>query len=227
MSFWGSLLGAAASFIPVVGPAIGAGIGALTGAGGGGNSKQYDPLANPTVQNLLKGLGSPSVEDPATKQAQDYYSTVLHGGEEATRSLLGPDVSTILSQYDQAAKTAAELGPKGGGRTAIEAEAPFQKAGAYGKLLASAKATAGAGLTTIGGQQTAAATARRGQDVSTLSSVLGGSSEQQRLQFEQNQANAKAFGQLGSGIGSTLVNLLNKPKSSSGTPATSAGGDSW
>src|SRR5665213_881656 len=219
MSFWSSLAGAAASFIRVVGPAIGGLIGGLGGAGGGngtGSSSKYDPLANPTVQNLLTGLNTPSTEDPATKQASDYYSTVLHGGQDATRSLLGPDVSTILGQYDQASKAAAELGPKGGGRTAVEAEAPFQKAGAYGKLLAGAKSTAAQGLAGIGASQTAAATARRGQNVSTLGTVVSGSSEQQKLLYGQNQQNAQAYGQLGNGIGSSLVSLLNKKSSSSG-----------
>ncbi len=155
MGFWstlGGIVGTAASFIPGVGPIAGGlikaatGIGgmvgdAVTGGGPGGSgggllpvdaSKNPNGTSDPAVQQGLNDLQGP----------KSYLNGVLNGSQEQTEGLLAPEVSTVLGQYDNAAKTAAELGPRGGGRTAILAEAPFKKVAAYGTALAGAKKTA-------------------------------------------------------------------------------------
>lgn len=214
MSFWSSLASIGTSFIPVVGPALSAGIGALTGSGK--QTTANNPLNNPQIQQLLASIKTPATEDTATSTAQGFYKTVLGGSQEATSALLGPDVSTVLSQYDNASKTAAELGPRGGGRAQIQAKAGFEKAGVYGKMLAGAKEGAAKGLLDIGASQTAAKTARRGQDVSTLGAVLGGQTSANQLAFEQQKEKNAQFGELGQGIGSFLTNMLNQRKKGGG-----------
>lgn len=231
MSLWGTIAGIAGSLIPgigpVVGPLLGAGVNAFTGGSSSSNpsSAANNPTSSPQIQALMKSLGSEGGEtNSATDEAQGFYKKVLGGDQESTRSLLGPDVDTVLSQYDNAAKAAVNLGPRGGGRTAILAEAPFKKAGVYGNILGQAKTTAAQGLTTIGGQKQAASTARRGQDVSELSVLTSGQESADRLAYEKETANNKAYGDLGSGIGSFLTNLIKNggiKKSINAAPSSS------
>jgi len=227
MSFWSNLAGIGASLIPGVGAIAGPLVGGLLGGigGGGKTNPAADPLNNPQVQALLKGLQTPATTDPATSQASGYYRTILNGGQDATTSLMGPEVSTVLGQFDNASKAAAELGPRGGGRAAIQAETPFKKTGAYVDLLGKAKQGAAQGLAGIGCQQTAAQTARRGQDVSTLGSILGGRTS---LAEQQNQFNQENASGLGKGIGGLLTNVLSGTKfgkGKSGGGGTPVGGD--
>lgn len=216
MSFWGTLAGIGSSLIPGVGPFIAPLVGGVVnkftdkgtpGAGSGGNGQQYSP----EVQALMASLKAPGAtgDNSATDSAEGFYKTILQGGQSETRALLGPDVDTILAQYDNAAKAAANLGPRGGGRAQVMADAGFQKAGAYGKLLGQAKTSAATGLANIGGEKMQAKTAKRGQDVSQLGALLGGKSAADRLAFEQQQAKDAQYGEMGKGIGSFLTNLLN------------------
>lgn len=222
MSFWGTLASIGSSFIPGVGPLIapliGGAVNGLTGGGGGGTGSTGTAPLSPEVQALLKTLKAPGTgaDNSATNEAEGYYNTILHGSQENTRSLLGPDVDTIMSQYDNASKASAELGPRGGGRTAIQAEAPFKKAGVYGQLVGQAKKGAAEGLTTIGGQKTAAATARRGQTAGVLGTLTGANTAANQLAFDKQQEQNKQYGTLGKGIGGILTNLINGKKNSGG-----------
>lgn len=215
MSFWGTLAGIGSSLIPGVGPFIAPLVGGVvnkfTDKGGGGQAGTDGAALSPEIQALLKSLKAPGADgtNSATNTAEGFYKTVLGGSQEDTRSLLGPDVDTILSQYDNAAKAASNFGPRGGGRAAIMAEAPFKKTGAYGELLGKAKQTAAGGLTEIGGQKTAAKSAKRGQDVGILNSLQSGKNNSDYLQFQKDQAKAKQYSDLGSGIGGFLTNLIN------------------
>lgn len=223
MSFWGTLAGIGSSLIPGVGPFIaplvGGVVNKLTDGGGGSGTANGANPNQPEIDKLFKSINAPGAigDNSATAGAEGFYKTVLQGSQDNTRALLGPDVDTILGQYDNAAKAVANLGPRGGGRDATLADASFNKIGAYGKLLGQVKSKAAEGLTTIGGQKTAAASAKRGQDVSELSSLVGNQNSANELAFQKQQAKDKQYSQLGSGIGGFLTNLLNgKNKGSSG-----------
>lgn len=213
MSFWSQLAGIGASMIPgvgaIAGPLVGGLLGGIGGGGKNATSASTNPLNNPQIQQLLASLKTPATMDPATSQASSFYRTVLGGGQDATTALMAPEVSTVLGQFDNASKAAAELGPRGGGRAAIQAETPFKKAGAYVDLLGRAKQTAAQGLAGIGAGQTTAATARRGQDVSTLGTIMGGQTELARQQAEFQHGDVAG---LGKGIGSMLTNILSGTK---------------
>ena len=225
MGFWstlGGIVGTAASFIPGVGPIAGGlikaatGIGgvvgdAVTGAGGESSllpvdaSKMPSPATNPAVTAGLATLQGP----------KSYLQGVLGGSQEQTEGLLSPEVSTILGQYDNAAKTASELGPRGGGRTATLAEAPFKKVAAYGTALAGAKKTALDELPKIGEAEAG----------------IGNTQEQLTNQFKLGQANVnegqnrnilsaneqrnKAYNDIGSGIGGILTRIITGSKGKS------------
>lgn len=227
MSFWGTLAGIGTSLIPGVGPFIaplvGGAVNALTGSGSKGTANGANPYS-PEVQSLLSSINAPGSkpDNSATDSAEGFYKTILQGSQDNTRALLGPDVDTILGQYDNAAKAAANLGPRGGGRDAVLADSNFQKAGAYGKLLAGAKSTAAQGLTAIGGQKIAANTAANGQKVSELNALVGGTNSANELAFQKQQAQDAQYSKLGSGIGSFLTNLLKGNKG--GTSGGGGGG---
>lgn len=235
MGFWSSFAKIAGniggSFIgdPMLGSQVVGGIQALTGwdtgqgsgGSGGGNgggggmlpvdaSKQPNQVANPAVQQGLDTLQGP----------KSYLNGVMNGSQEETQGLLSPEVSTVLSQYDNAAKTAAELGPRGGGRTAILAEAPFKKAAAYGTALAGAKKQAIDTLPKIGESE-----AQIGNTQTQLNNQfkLGQSNvnaEQNRNILTEQAEKNKAYSSLGSGIGGLLTNIITGQKSGASPSAT-------
>ena len=208
--------------MPFLAPAlpalIGTGISAIGGlfGGKGGSSGSAAGVSSNDLANFSKEA---MTINPYSKQATgdiapvtQYYKTALGGNEGALRDLLGPEVSTVMGQYDTAAKTSAELGPRGGGRNAIMAEAPFQKAAAYGKALAGARTGAATGLLQAGqaeGQIAAGETAARNQVLSTLT----------QAQEEANKRRSSLFGQIGSGLGSIFAPGLSKLFGGGGSPS--------
>ncbi len=208
MGIFSSLLGA----IPVVGPALSAGLSIGQGVSGlinnargkggsssssGGGKYEDDPSLDPaSVVAPAKG------EDPRSIQAGQFNSTVLNGSQEATQSLLGPDVSTILDQYDNAAKAAEEFGPRGGGRALASAQAPFQKVAAYGKLLGGAKTKAADSLAQQGNQ-------KRQADIDLLRTLLSNQQTTRKINYDVDGRDQGNYGDIGSSIGDMLVTVLN------------------
>jgi hypothetical protein len=228
MGFWstlGGIVGTAAGFIPGIGPIAKGVIQAASGIGGMVGDKLTSGGTNNVGGGLSVDAGKPYTS-PAVQQGLDtldsskgYLQGVMGGSQEQTQGLLGPEVSTVLGQYDQAAKTAAELGPRGGGRTAILAEAPFKKVAAYGQALAGAKKTALEQLPKIGEAE----------------ANIGTQQEQLNNQFKLGQANVnvgqnrniltgqqeqnKAYGDIGSGIGGILTRVILGNKGGGGSPS--------
>jgi len=214
MGFWsilGSIAGSAISLIPGVGPiagalikgagAVGGGVAdALTTKSGGSGATQGGMLS------VDAGKSDPGLADASQTlgQAKGYYQKALGGSQEEMEGLLGPEVSTVLGQYDNAAKTAAELGPRGGGRTAILAEAPFKKAGVYGQQLAGAKKGAVEGLTTIGQAQGQIGQAQNQFKLGQAGVNAGQNSSILRA----NEAKAKSYNDIGAGIGGILTRII-------------------
>lgn len=135
------------------------------------------------------------------KSAGDFYKNILGGSLEDTQKLLGPQVSTVMKQYDSAAKSAANLGPRGGGKAGVLASAQTGKAGAYGDLLSKALPGAAQGEAGVGSAQAGVGTSLLGQENALEGSVIG---EQGRAASQ----NAQALGGLGSGLGKWLASKL-------------------
>lgn len=263
-----SLIPGVGSFL---GPVVGGLMGGLGGSGTSGGSTM-DPAITKNLKNLYgtadtssttgldyakTGMGTidkampgidQGISDIGTGQADlgtagSFFKTILNGSREDTQKLLGPEVSTVLSQYDNAAKTASELGPRGGGRTGVMAEAETGKAGAYGKLLGSALPGAATGLSQIGSaegqlgsEKGQLATAKGqlgvaqgqigtdlvGKGISALGPGQAGQTAADKLRAEQMSG-------LGSGLGSIFMNLLKglggKSKSSGGSGNGDFGGE--
>lgn len=176
----------------------------LAGAGGGGagglgsvptDIGQIPPQATAAIEA--------SRTNPAAEAAKGYYEKALGGDRETMQSLLGPEIQTVLSQYDTAAKTAAELSPRGGGRTEQMGELPFQKVGEYGRQLATVRPKAAQALGTLG-------EAEQAREAGLAGSFLGFGESAQRLALERSQQRQGMFMGLGKGIGGFL---LSKDKS--------------
>lgn len=231
MSFWSTLAGIGTSLIPGVGPLIAplvaGGVSALTGGGGSPASTNNGAVGvNPTFQKspyVQEGVDALKQGIDATAPAANYYKTALGGDRDALSSLLGPEVSTVLSQYDNAAKTAAEFAPRGGGANQVLAETPFKKVGAYGQALAGARSKAAAGsagiardIVTAGGDIGRLGTSEESAQNSFATSLA-------RLNVERQNEQAKQISGLTGGIGSILANIF-AGKSKGGGSKTPGGG---
>lgn len=147
--------------------------------------------------NTVQGLGTAQSGVSSLDTAGDYFKNILGGSRTDTEKLLGPQVKTIMDQYDSAAKTGAELGPRGGGRTnAIEA-AKTGKVGAYGNLLAGAGTQAAQGLAGVGKDVVGAGLGMAGVGTTETGQAIGQASSLANATNQQNQQvfqNASAFG---------------------------------
>jgi hypothetical protein len=139
----------------------------------------------------------------------------MGGSQEQLQGLLGPEISTVLAQYDNAAKTAAELGPRGGGRTAIMAEAPFKKAAAYGTALAGARTGAAKELAGIGEKEAGIGSQQEQIKNQFKWGQAGLNVQQNRTQLEAQQAKQKSMSDLGAGIGGILTRIITGAKGGS------------
>lgn len=223
----GAATGAAGGFASggPIGAAVG-GIGGLLGSifgnnAGNANAKAAsDALAKnvPTLINTGNSAAQTGLQDLGG--AGSFYKTILGGNREAISNLLGPQVSTVLSQYDNAANAVRQFAPRGGGATSTLAALPFAKATAAGQAYQGALPGAAAGLAGVGAQ-----TAGIGnQQLSTA--AAGTSPYLNQGQFDANQAAAagKGYGQiLTNGLGGILKGI--KGPGGSGSNGTTPGWD--
>lgn len=207
----GALSGAAAGAAGgPIGIAIGAGLGALGGGLLGGSSSD-DPtkaLQKDIPTLLSRGNTASDTGLSTLGNAGNFYNTILGGNREAISNLLGPQISTILSQYDNASNAIRQFSPRGGGSTQTLAQLPFQKAAAAGGAFQSVLPSAAQGAADVG--------AKTGQIGSTNLSIAHGGTEPylHQGQFDATQAAAagKGYGQLITNLGG----LLKKNGSSGG-----------
>lgn len=192
----------------------GSGPGGLLGVNAG---EVATPPVNPAVQQGLDTLQGP----------KSYLSGVMNGSQEQTQGLLSPEVSTVLSQYDNAAKTAAELGPRGGGRTAILAEAPFKKAAAYGQALRGAKQQAISELPKIGEAEANIGNTQQQLAQQYKLGQVGVNAAQNSSILRSQENRAKQYSDIGSGIGGILTRIITNSKMGGGGGFSMGGGGGY
>lgn len=91
----------------------------------------------------------------ASNALQPYLTRLqqIFGGDRAkTLEAAAPEVATVSGQYDTAFRTAQTSLSRGGGRNAVDASIPFQKAGAIETTLQNEQQSAGKELGQVGTQ---------------------------------------------------------------------------
>lgn len=216
-----------ASFLSLLPSLAGLGIGAagalaggtnpLTGLSPGVSQASKSILGNIPTQitngNAATGAGLGNLNTSA-----NFFKTILGGSLEATQKLLAPQTNTILKQYDNAAKTAANLAPRGGGKVSTLVGDQSAKAGAYGGALGGVLPGAAEGLAGVGKNQAGVGTTLTGQANEDLGPIM-------KQQDQAAATNAGNFGALGGGLGKWLAGMLMN-KGGSGGAGGGGGADS-
>ncbi len=167
----------------------------------GYNQKQTDtanPVGNSTVKNASGNL----------ETAASYDLGILSGDRSKVLATEAPEISSLLSSYDAARKSAGQLNPRGGGRSQILNELPYKEAGDVNKLVQEDRPRAAKDLTGVaeaqtylGGQEQNLAANDVNSSLQFLLGKAGVQLDQAKLQSENGQ-------QIGQAIGQALPELL-------------------
>src|SRR5439155_7112782 len=101
-------------------------------------SRLLAPLQTAGQASELTGIQALETSGRLLGLPTNFFSNILRGGQAAVEAE-APEIKATQAAYGQARKSAAELGPRGGGRTAALAEAPFREASDVTGLLAKAR----------------------------------------------------------------------------------------
>lgn len=166
--------------------------------------------------NTVAGLNTTQGGVDSLDQAGDFFKNILGGSSTDTEKLLGPQVSTIMSQYDSAAKAAQQLGPRGGGRTNAIETAKTGKVGAYGNLLGQAGTSAATGLAGVGSDvgklglgAAGIGTTETGQAIGQATGLAGATNTQNQNIFDNASGVGQALGNSGGSFTGLLKGLGN------------------
>lgn len=129
----------------------------------------------------------------------DFFQSLVSGGPKAMNALQ-PAISSLTSQYENAAVAENEFAPRGGGRTAALENAPYDEASKVGTLVASEQVAGAEGLSNID---------QFLGNLTTGSSSSASSSNiyQQEILQQQQQQQQQSASSLGAGVGG-LIALL-------------------
>lgn len=130
-----------------------------------------------------------------------FYRTILGGDRQAIMQLMAPEVSTIVSQYDTARRTAAEFAPRGGGRTQALSELPFRQAGDINRLFQETRKGALGGLERVGGAYGELGVRELGLSAGAYQSLI-------EDVLQKYAIDKKAKTEMGTGLGKLLAMLI-------------------
>lgn len=169
--------------------------------GGGPNNDQK--TANNQLNRVAQGSANTGF-DYLNNSSQNfqaptsYYSSILSGNPASVAGALSPQINQLQGAYQQNKQQVDQFAPMGGGRAALSAQLPYQKAGAITNLISGARQNAAQGLTGIAGTEGA------------LGQGLLGTSTNAAEAFDQNAGGQhefqyKAGNQIGGAIGQLLA----------------------
>jgi hypothetical protein len=212
-----------ASLWPTLGK-LGIGIGAsmLGGKIAGGttiSSKDMSALLKEQLESIREGRQIASGLQPQAANLLEmatstylpvvnYYNRLLSGNRGEAMAAMQPEVSRVNEGYDQALQSAAALAPRGGGRSALFSELPFQRVRDITTLLNSIRPGAAEGLLRAGGQ---AANTAQGLYSTLLSALSGSQAARTGLMGYDLQSRQERF-KRAQEIGSTLYDIFFPPK---------------
>lgn len=85
-----------------------------------------------------------------TGTAMDYWTKILSGNPAAIMSVMSPEVQAAIAQYKGAQTQADTFAPRGGGRSSLMAQLPFQRAGTVSNIISQARPMAATNLAQTG-----------------------------------------------------------------------------
>ncbi len=212
--------------VPLIPAIIGAG-----GAIGGGllarsaakkSARQLDPLIAQQKEAAGFALGEAKQTLTGARETLagplDFWKTILGGDRQEMLSALAPEVNTIVSQYDTARRNITNLAPRGGGRSAIQAESRFEEANVIQRLLQESRRRAATEVSAIGGQLTALGAAELGAATGTTTNLINSL-------LAKREQDIGTSSSIGAGIGDILGQIIGailkpKPKAPTPTPDT-------
>lgn len=159
-------------------------------------------------KNIAAGAGTLQDASSSAASAGKDYKEAANGSMEDLQKMYNPQISTVMSQYDNAAKQAASFGPRGGGRTGVMAELPFKKAAAAGGIISQARAAAPAGEVSAAQTQGGIGQALGALGTSETNAGLGTLAPAEGAVQQGTSMVANNFGALGNLVGSVGSKLL-------------------
>lgn len=195
-------------FIPAIIGAVGAiGGGLLARSAQKKSARQLDPLIAQQKEAAGFALGEAKQTLTGARETLagplDFWKTILGGDRQEMLSALAPEVNTIVSQYDTARRSLTNLAPRGGGRSAIQAESRFEEANVIQRLLQESRRRAATEVSAIGGQLTALGAAELGAATGTTTNLINSL-------LARRQQDIGTMTQIGEGIGTLVGEVLGQ-----------------
>lgn len=146
-----------------------------------------------------------------------FWKGILSGDRNSMSSVLGPENDVIAGRDALATRNLSEFAPRGGRRTLMLGDKPFQTATDYNRTLLSLRPQAADKQVTIGQILAQLGLGESSAATGAANSGISGALQQQGLDLSRSQSTSQAMSGLGEGIGSLLQLLLSKKSGSSPT----------
>ena len=168
--------------------------------------KQFAALSGSTA---TAGAGTEAQGTDALQNMLQHFTQLSQGSSSTLFNTL-PETQTVLSQYDAARNSMANLQPRGGMRASQGANLKFQELGQMGQLVQGARAKASDEAAATAGTLTQAGLSEQvlaEQYVNSVMQSMLQRRQQNKTSAGSTFANALAGG-FGSGVGGGIANLL-------------------
>lgn len=158
---------------------------------------------------------------------RNYYQNILAGNQSEPTAALAPDIARIRGAQTQSLQTAANLAPRGGGRSAALFDLPLQANAQVQGLYNQARPQAAAGLLDLGRLYGGMGTSALGSSSQFSYAATGGANSLLNSEAERRAREQSAAGSFGNYlydlIKSGAFKGIGKKKTPIGLPPPSAG----
>lgn len=198
--------------------------------GSGGTTDQNGIVKEPSEGNSLTKFlrstfnlaGDQSAEDRGQGQANigagvsameqpfNYWSAILSGDPQALAKAIGPTVGAVDRQFEGARRSASELMPRGGFRSATLANLPFQEAGKISDSILSQQKDAATNVAQIGQFLSTLGLSQEQMSMSLLSMLTSGQLTVRGQDIQESAANKAMIGDIAKGIGAITGGFIAK-----------------
>ncbi len=176
-----------------------------------GNNSGAD-ITNAGGSLLNAGAGTTQGGLQTLEAPTNYFASILSGDPRAMAAAAAPTISAVRANYDNATRSASQLQPRGGFRSATMAELPFQKNAVVNNALlaqqpaaANSLANIGTGVAGIGLGQQQVGTQEQGLGLQQLYSILQAELARRGQNITETGQNKQLVGSL---VGDTTRSLF-------------------